>query len=142
MKYVNKDDLVTFIQETLLDQSLVELNVEDDKILSDIESSAIDLVIAYISGRYDTSKIFGDSVMRNGVLVQVICMIVLYRAVRRNAARKVPGDYKDMYDDAIKILEKVQEGAMSLKNLPLITAPDGSAFHLVYGNNTNTDFYI
>lgn len=138
MKYINKDDLITFIQQRLLDESL-QL---EDSILDQIEEQAIDLTVSYITGRYDTGKIFGNPPIRNGVLVQVLSMIVVYRAVRRNAARKVPEDYIDIYTDALKMLEKIQTGSQHLENIPAITAPDGSTGKLMYGNNTNKDYFI
>lgn len=138
MKYINKDDLITFIQQRLLDESL-QL---EDSILNQIEEQAIDLAVSYIAGRYDTAQIFGNPPIRNGVLVQILSMIVVYRAVRRNAARKVPEDYINIYSDAIKLLEKIQSGSQHLENIPAITASDGSTGKLMYGNNTNKDYYI
>lgn len=137
MRYINRDDLIVCIQQRLLDECL-QL---DDKILDDIETGTIDLVISYIGSRYDTGKIFGEPAIRNGVLVQVISMIVTYRAVRRNAARKVPEDYSNMYTDAVAILEKIQSGSMFLENIPVITDGEGMP-KLMYGNNTNKDYFI
>lgn len=138
MKYLNKDDLITFIQRRLLDENL-QL---EDSILDQIEEQAIDLTVSYIAGRYDAGKIFGNPPIRNGVLVQVLSMIVVYRAVRRNAARKVPEDYTNIYNDATRLLEKIQSGSQHLENIPAITAPDGSTGKLMYGNNTNKDYFI
>lgn len=138
MKYINKDDLVTFIQQRFLDESL-QL---EESILDEVEQQTIDLAVAHIAGKYDTGKIFGNPPIRNGVIVQVISAIVVYRAVRRNPARKVPEDYTDIYDDAIKLLEKIQSGSLYLENIPAITAPDGSTGKLMYGNNTNKDYFI
>lgn len=138
MKYLNKDDLITFIQQRLLDESL-QL---EDSILDQIEEQAIDLTVSYIAGRYDADKIFGNPPIRNGVLVQVLSMIVVYRTVRRNAARKVPEDYTNIYNDATRLLEKIQSGSQHLENIPAITAPDGSTGKLMYGNNTNKDYFI
>lgn len=138
MKYINKDDLISYIQQRLLDESL-QL---DDTILDNIEANTIDLVTAHIGARYDTSKVFADPPLRNGVLVQIISMITVYRVVRRNAARKVPEDYTNLYTDAIRMLEKIGAGTQYLENIPPITAADGSTGKLMYGNNTNTDYFI
>lgn len=137
MKYINKDDLVAHVQQRLLEDSL-QL---DDGILDNIESGVIDLVISYAGGRYDTKKIFGKPVIRNGVLVQAISMIVTYRAIRRNAARKVPEDYSNMYSDAIALLERIQSGSVYLDNIPVVTG-DGGMPKLAHGNNTNKDYFI
>jgi phage gp36-like protein len=143
MKYINTDDLETYIQKLLLNGSIPAADgTLDTTILDNIETRTIDLVISYIGGRYDTSKIFADTVIRNGVLVEIISMIVIYRCVKRNAARKVPDDFGSFYTDSIKMLEKIQSGSQYLENLPLITATDGTTASLVYGNNTNKDYFI
>lgn len=147
MRYINTDDLISVIQERLMNESVAMPNVtelENNTILDDIEAKTIDLVISYISGTYDHTQIFADVPIRNGVLVQAISAIVVYRAVRRNAARKVPDDLKDLYTDAIKNLDKIQSGVINLVNCPKITYTDdaGEPMSPVYGNNTNKDFFI
>ena len=145
MKYINTDDLISIIQERLMNESvaLVEVtNLDENTILNGIEEKAIDLVISYISGTYNHEQIFADVPIRNGVLVQIIASIVVYRSVRRNAARKVPEDYNELYKDAIKNLERIQSGAMNLINCPKLLNDDGTSASPVYGNNTNKDFFI
>lgn len=145
MKYINTDDLISIIQERLMNESVAMANVaelENNTILDDIEKKTIDLVVSYISGTYDHEQIFADVPIRNGVLVQIISGIVVYRSVRRNASRKVPDDLKDLYTDAIKDLERIQSGAMKLVNCPKLTNDDGTTTSPVYGNNTNKDFFI
>ena len=139
MIYINRDDLIEVIQERLLDDSL-QL---DDDILDGLEEKAIAFVISYVSGRYKTDEIFTPpEIKRHPLLVQAIAMIVVYRAVRRNAARKVPEDYTDIYKEAIKILENIQKGAQNLEGLPDITGEGGSSATLMYGNTTKDEFFI
>ena len=145
MKYINKDDLVSVIQERLLDESIALVamsSIDDNKIINDIEKKVINLAISYIAKKYDYAKIFTDIPIRNGVLVQIIACIVTFRSVRRNAARKVPEDYVNLYSDSIKQLEKIQSGAILLVDCPLLTNSDGTTTSPVYGNNTNKDFFI
>lgn len=143
MRYINRDDLTAYIQEILLNSSIAGVdNISDTTILDEIEARTIDLVISYIGGRYNTSMIFADTPIRNGVIVEIISQIVIYRIVRRNAARKVPEDFVDIYKDALKQLEKIQSGSQFLENLPTITAADGTTASLVYGSNRNSDFFI
>ena len=139
MRYITKEDLIEVIQGRLLDESVAEL---PDELLNGIESKAIDFVISYISGRYDTDKIFGEPVMRSGLLVQAIAMITIYRTVRRNAARKVPDDFPDIYTEAIRILSNIQKGAQSLPGMPEVIGNGGTTGSLMYGNTTNKDFFI
>jgi len=142
MKYIDDTDLASVIQQRFLEDSTANI-AGDDSILNDLEQKAIDYVISYITGRYNTELIFteGEPIL-NGVLRQIIAQIVVYRAVRRNAARKVPEDYVTLMSDSTKQLDKIQSGAMSLPGLPLITAPDGTTSSLMYGNNTNKDYFI
>jgi len=142
MKYIDETDLASVIQERFLDDSTANI-AGTDAILVDLEQKAIDYVVSYITGRYNTDLIFTTvEPMRNGVLRQIIAQIVVYRAVRRNAARKVPEDYVTLMSDSTKQLERIQSGAMSLPSLPLITASDGTTSSLMTGNSTNTDFFI
>ncbi len=139
MRYITREDLIEVIQGRLLDESVSEL---PDELLDGLESKAIDFAISYISGRYDTEKIFGEPVIRAGLLIQAIAMIVAYRAVRRNAARKVPDDFTDVYTEAVSILNNIQKGSQSLPDMPEITGDSGTSGSLMYGNTTNKDYYI
>lgn len=146
MKYLEKEDLISVIQERLMGESVAMqagINLDDNTILNDIEKKAIDTAISYISAVYDTAIIFDEATpIRNGVLVQTIACIVVYRSVRRNAARKVAEDYLTLYKDAIKDLEKMQSGRMNLIGCPKLTKEDGTAKSPVYGNNTKDKYFI
>jgi phage gp36-like protein len=146
MKYINKEDLIAVIQERLMLESVAMspgVELDNNELLNNIEQKAIDFAISYISGKYDTEVIFNEETpVRNGVLVQVIASIVVYRSVRRNAARKVPEDYIQLYSDAKKDLERIQSGAMNLIDCPKLTKTDGTSVSPVYGNNTNKNFFI
>ena len=145
MRYISKDDIISLIQERLMRESIATeapVEIEGSELLNDIENKAIDLAISYISGKYDCEKIFAGNPIRNGVLVQVIASIVVYRSVRRNAARNVPEDYVALYNEAIKTLEKMQAGSVKLVNCPLLMKEDGSKVSPLFGNNTNNDFFI
>ncbi len=144
MIYLENEDLYSVIQERLIGESLAlpsGVNLDDNSILDDIESKAIDFVKSYISGLYNVTEIF-ETPIRNGVLVQIIASIVVYRSVRRNAARKVPEDLITIYNDAKKDLDRIQSGAMKLINCPVLTNEDGTSTSPMYGNNTNDYNFI
>ena len=65
MKYINMDDLTTIIQNRLLIESIEK----EEEILAGIEDLVISEVCAYIGGRYDVGKIFGDPPIRTGLHV-------------------------------------------------------------------------
>lgn len=150
MIYLIKEDLIEIIQEKLLDDSL-QL---DDTIIDGLEIKAIAFAASYISGRYKVNEIFGGtwwtedgtqpttSIKRSPILVQAIAMVVVYRAVRRNAARKVPDDYTDIYKEAKSILENIQKGSQKLDGLPENVNEDGSIGTLLYGNTTNDNYFL
>jgi hypothetical protein len=62
--------------------------------------------------------------------------------LRRNAARKVPADYKDIYEEAISVLTRIQSGIQTLPGMPEVTGDDGSTARLMYGNTTNDNLFI
>src|ERR1035437_8325527 len=142
MVYIDDTDLASVIQERFLDDGTANI-AGDDSILTDLEQKASDYVVSYVTGIYNTDIIFStDTPLRNGVLRQIIAQIVVYRAVRRNAARKVPEDYVTLMTDSTKQLERIQAGTMALPGLPLIVATDGTTASLMTGNNRNDDFFI
>jgi phage gp36-like protein len=139
MKYITSDDLLEVIQNNLLQES-VQL---DTSIIDKIELKVIDFAKSYISGRYNIDLIFSEPTpMRSPLLAQAIAMIVVYRSVRRNAARKVPEDFPDMYKEAVRMLENIQKGSQILIGMPTITADAGKSGGIRYGNNTNPDNFI
>lgn len=138
MRYLEKEDLIEVIQEYFLDDS----KQFDDKVTDGLEEKAIAFVISYISGRYKTDEIFADPVKRTPLLIFVIARLVVYWTVRRNAARKVPEDYKTIYDEAVSILSKIQSGVQTLPGMPEVTGNDGSTAELMYGNTTNDNLFI
>ncbi len=146
MIYLEIEDITAVIQEQLMNSSvatLVPSELNENDILTSIEKKAIDYVISYISGRYNHTTIFDEtSPIRNGVLTQIIASIVVYRSVRRNAARKVPDDLVDLYKEAKRDLELIQTGAIDLVGCPKLVNEDGTSPTINYGNNTKDEFFI
>jgi Protein of unknown function (DUF1320). len=142
MKYIDENDLAQVIQERFLDESTANIAGNSD-ILDGIESKAIEYVISYITGRYKTDLIFAETTpLASGILKQIIAQIVVYRAVKRNAARKVPEDYVTLMSDATKQLERIQSGAMSLVSIPLQTDASGNTMPVLFGNTTDENKFI
>lgn len=139
MRYIEKIDLIEVIQERLLDDSIAEA---PEALLDKLEEKAISHVISYLSGTYDTIKIFGNPVMKHNLLVQIIAIIIVYRSVRRNAARKVSEDYKEMLDEANRMLSNIQSKKQILDGMPLIVGSTGSTGSLLHGNSTDKNFFI
>lgn len=142
MRYIEETDLASVIQERFLDDSTANI-AGDQTILNDIENKAIAYAVSFISTRYNTDLIFSESEpLRSPILQQIIAQIMVYRAVKRNAARKVPEDYVTMFNEATRMLERIQSGAMKLVGMPVLTDESGNNTPLMWGNTTNSNYFI
>ena len=138
MKYITTKDIVANIQEAMLKESIEK----NEDILETIESQVIDEVKSYIGARYDTSKIFGEPIIANGMLSMVIVCLVTYRAIRRNAARKVPDDYVEMKDWAYEVLDKIRDGIMPLPDAPQAVDPETGEKLSLFGSNRKSEYFL
>lgn len=141
MNYLTKQNLISYMQERFINES----SENDEDILNEIESKNIELVKSYIGTRYNVMIIF-DLVtpVLNQLLISIITRLTAYDLVRRNAARKVPTDYKEDYDQALKDLKEISTGVIRPNGLPTPTDTLGNSTNSnsIWGNNTNKDFYI
>lgn len=140
MIYINDVDLKADSFERFIQESA---NDEPDAINNN-ELRSIEIIKTYLSGRYNTEKIFNpDSPIRNELLVDITSKITLYKIFRRNAARKIPADIKEDYTWAITQLEKINTGRITLSDLPIQeSSPGKPVSSAIWGNNSNKDFYI
>ncbi|TWP30522.1 DUF1320 domain-containing protein [Apibacter muscae] len=141
MIYLTRDYLNTFAFEKLIDESINDY----EPILDNIEASSIELIKTYLSGIFDIDKIFDpEAPIQNELLKTILAKLVLYGIVRRNAARKVPTDYKEEYEWAIKQLENINSGKLNPGGLPPLTDENGNTVEstTLIGNLSNSNFYI
>lgn len=138
MKYITQQDVYAVIQEPMI-QSSIE---KQEDILDTLEAGSIDEVCSYIGGRYRCDEIFGEPPMVNGMLRRIITCMVVYRAVRRNAARKVPEDYAEMYAWAYDVLARIRDGQMPLNGLPEVTNPDTGKPLTFWGSNRKDEYFF
>ena len=138
MIYIKQEDIKANIQETMLQASIEK----DSGILDTLEAQTIDEVKSYIGARYDTSKIFGNPPIINGMLVRIIVSLVTYRAIRRNAARKVPDDYTEMKDWAYEVLENIRDGIMPLPDVPQAVDPETGEKLSLFGSNRKPEYFL
>ncbi|MDQ8012030.1 MAG: DUF1320 family protein [Flavobacterium nitrogenifigens] len=141
MIYLVKDDLISLAVERFIDES----SEESDKILDTVELQNIQLIKGYIASRYDVSEIFNAlTPIKHEILTRILTKLVLFDIIRRNAARKVPTDYKEEYDKALELLEKIATGRIKLEGLPAPTDENGNPTNStsIWGNNSNPNFYI
>jgi hypothetical protein len=133
------------LESSIISQFLTERGAEQPTtILERIEKKKIATIRTKLKGRFDIDAIFeaeGDE--RNFYILDILIKLVLYDFIRRNAARKMPKDYKDDFDNAMKSLEKIKAGKEVPDGLPSITDTDGNTVaRVTSGNNRNDNFYI
>ena len=140
MKYITMEDLTTVVQNRLLLESVEK----DEELLDSIEDMAVSEAAAYIGGRYDAGKIFAEPPIRTGILVRVIACMVVARAIRRNAARKVHDNIQELEDWAMSILIKIRDDIMPLPpDIPPVTDEEGNPeTPLIYGHTRNDSWFI
>ena len=141
MTYLEKQDLIDYMQERFIDES----SQENETIIDKLELKQIEIVKSYIGSRCDIEKLFDtDAPVRNEVIVSILTRLLLYWLIKRNAARKVPLDLKEDYDAAMKDLTDISTGKLRIVGLPPITDVTGTPVksNSLYGNNKNGDFYI
>lgn len=139
MIYLNSDDLKTDSFQRFIDDSTADYSEAIDK----AELRTVGIAKTLLKGRYNVELIFDeDEPIRDEYLIDIIVKITLAKIFGRNAARKVPSDVKEDHDWAMKQLKEINGGKIILE-LPVANGDDGNPkSDAIWGNNTNTNFYI
>jgi len=133
------------LQAHIIDQFLTERSAEPQTaILETLEAQNIEIIKAKLKGRFDVVAIFNTTgADRHYLIIKILVKLVLYDFIRRNASRKVPTDYVNEWEWAMKLLEQIKAGKEVPDGLPIpLDANGDSTVPLMYGNNKNTDYYI
>lgn len=141
MIYLTKEDLIVQAYERFIDES----SQDQEYILEDAEARAIAYLKTVLGTKYNVNLIFDETEpIRNELIVQILSKIVVYNIIRRNAARKVPTDYKEDYDEAMKLLKDIATGVITLDGVPVPTDENGNPTdsNTIFGNLKNNDYYI
>lgn len=138
MVYITDEDVCCVIQDAM---SKASIEKQPD-ILDTLEGQVIDEVKSYIGGRFDVEKIFARPPLKNGMLVRIITCLTVYRAIRRNAARKVPEDYVEMNSWAYDALIRISDGKMPLPGLPETVDPETGRPLSFWGNNRKPEYFF
>lgn len=151
MIYLEKEDLIARSFERFIDESSGDVpgdgeSIEDvrERILDQTELKNIKLVSSYLGTRYDVEAIFDEEdPIRSELIVDILVRLCLFDIVRRNAPRKVPEDYKEEYEKAIELLQKIATGRIPVDGLPPATDGEGNPVSdAIWGNIKNERFYI
>lgn len=122
MAYIELEDYNNIGKDAL---DVVQQSNEQNRLLA--EQYAMDFAAGYLRGRYDLTKAFamtGDE--RNMALVGCLTDISLYRMCLNLPARMGLEKRKQLFDEAVKWLQSVQNSSIML-DLPLVTGPNGEA---------------
>lgn len=138
MVYITEEDVLSVIQDAMSKAS-IEKQPEIQEML---EQQVIDEVKSYIGGRFDVDKIFADPPIKNGMLIRIITCLTVYRAIRRNAARKVPEDYVEMNGWAYDALTRISDGNMPLPGLPETVDPETGKPISFWGTNRKPEYFL
>lgn len=94
----------------------------DGRLLKQAENKALAQAKMYLSGRYDTERIFripleGEPDTRDAFIVMVLIDLVLYHLWSKERGAKMPDVRNDRYQDAIEWLKSVGAGE-TIADLP------------------------
>lgn len=135
LSFLTNDDLLTQLFETYLDDSIQE----DLVALDNIELQQIAFMKSKLRSRYDTAVAFSAANYEDKPIIkQVLTSLVNYFVVKRNAPRKIPTDFKDNYNWAIKWLDNVRDGIES----PELPLKEVERKAVLWGNSKNEDLYL
>lgn len=134
LSFLTEDDLKTQLFETYIDDSVQE----DLQALDNIELQQIAFMKSKLRGRFDVAVMFSVADYEDKPIIkQVLTSLVNYFVVKRNAPRKIPSDFKDNYNWAIKWLDSVRDAIES----PELPAKEVERKTVQWGNNKNEDYY-
>lgn len=135
LSFLTEDDLKTQLFETYIDDSVQE----DLEALDKIEGQQIAFMKSKLRSRFDTAVVFSATDYEDKPIIkQVLTSLVNYYVVKRNAPRKIPTDFKDNYNWAIKWLDSVRDGIES----PELPLKEIERKAVLWGNSKNEDLYL
>lgn len=131
-----------YLQTHIYDKLLTEITTDFEQMLDNLEVEWIDVFKSMLSSRYDVEAIFNaETPIQNELLKRILSKLIIYDAVRRNAARKVPTDYENEKKWAEEMLEKISIGKLTLNDLPK-PQDNTEPGQFMSGNLSNENFYI
>jgi phage gp36-like protein len=109
MSYCSLDDIEAPEEDLIQLTDDAGLGVTDEAIVAKAVRHADELIDGFLRGRYllPLSPV-------PGLLVSLAATIVLRRLYARRATTKVPESLQDDYKNALKILENIQKGTVTL----------------------------
>jgi phage gp36-like protein len=110
MPFVTKSDFPASVHIEILDA----LTREDDTVITDNVSRAVDEIKAYLNGRYNVEADFAKTgTARNMFLVRITVIIALYYIYLVHNPRKLTQVTVDEFNRQITMLEGIQAGKIN-----------------------------
>lgn len=98
----------------------------DDSITEQAIEAAIEEAASYLSGRYDTGRIFSaEGKERNAMILENVKVITVWCIITICNAETIYEMWKERYDRVIDYFTKVAKGTIA-PNLPLLTDGEGN----------------
>ena len=131
MIYIKIEDI-----KTLKFQSIIDDISTDNEVINEIEAMAIDEIIAYISGAYDTDYIFySGKAKQSPLLKRIIIDIMLYLLFQRVSGNNIPEYIIETYDKDIEFLKGIAKGLFN-PVLPKLDPKSQNTIGIKYGSET------
>ncbi len=117
-----------------------EITEGDTSITEQAIAAAIDEAVSYLSGRYDTDKIFSAiGSERNAMILENVKVMTIWRIITICNAETIYEMWKERYDRVVEYFNRVAKGTIAPK-LPLIIGDNGeAALSMRFGSHTKFD---
>jgi len=117
MEFILIEDLTSKIKSSVLSDTLQITNIikANDPILIIVEKDAIELLKSYLSNKYDTNSILGQTgVDRNRLIVNILCDIIIYELLVRLATDVIPEVRETKYERTLNIMKDIRDGKLTI----------------------------
>lgn len=117
MEFILIEDITSKIKSSILSDTLQKSNVisTNDPQLELVEADAKQLVISYISNKYDTNSIFSQrNEKRSRMIVNIMCDIMIYELLTRLSSNILPEVRETKYERALTMLSQIRDGILTI----------------------------
>ena len=133
-EFINKTDYDASVHAEIIDS----VTRHDETLLDICENRAIEEMISYLSGRYDTNALFATRGDERPQLVLMMCLdIAIYHIFCIHNPMKLSKMRENRYQRAVEWLKSVRKGDISIPGVTLAKADDPDANRTPYVMKSN-----
>lgn len=130
-QFIDSTDYDATVHKEILDA----LTRGDNSILDICEDRAIEEMCSYLSGRYDTDKLFDARAAERHPLVLMMCLdIAVYHIYSAGNPQKLSEMRKNRYERAVEWMKAVQKGNICIHGAPLLAEEARTSAYRIAGN--------